>query len=127
VFDYENGKLNSKQSISTLPIDYRGENSCADIHISPDGKFLYGSNRIHDSIVIYSINPETGLLTYIGNESTQGKKPRNFMIDPTGKFLLVGNMETDNIVIFKRNSKTGRLKATGKEIKMPMPVCLRVD
>ena len=126
VFDYKNGQLTAKQSVSTLPTDYKGENSCADVHISPDGKFLYGSNRIHDSIVIYGINQTTGELSYVGNEPTKGKKPRNFMIDPTGKFVLVANMETDNIVIFKRDAQTGKLTPTGQEIAVPTPVCLKM-
>ena len=125
-FNYKKGSLTAIQSISTLPADYKGANSCADIHISSDGKFLYGSNRIHDSIVIYSIDPRTGKLTYITNESTKGKKPRNFMIDPTGNYVLVANQETDNIVIFKRDAKKGTLTPTGQEISVPNPVCLKM-
>ena len=125
-FDYKKGSLKTIQSISTLPADYKGANSCADIHISPDGKFLYGSNRIHDSIVIYSIDPQTGKLTYIAHESTKGKKPRNFIIDPAGNFVLVANQETDNIVIYKRDAKKGTLTPTGKEISVPNPVCLKM-
>lgn len=125
-FDYKKGSLTAIQSISTLPTDYKGANSCADIHISPDGKFLYGSNRIHDSIVIYSIDQKTGKLTYIINESTKGKKPRNFMIDPTGNYVLVANQETDNIVIFKRDAQKGTLTPTGQEISVPNPVCLKM-
>ena len=125
-FDYKKGSLTAKQSISTLPADYKGANSCADIHISPDGKFLYGSNRIHDSIVIYSIDQKTGKLTYITNESTKGKKPRNFMIDPTGNYVLVANQESDNIVIFKRDAQKGTLTPTGQEISVPNPVCLKM-
>ncbi len=126
VFDYKNGSLVAKQSISTLPADFKGDNSCADIHISPDGKFLYGSNRFHDTIVIYSIDPKTGTLTYIGEQSVMGKVPRNFMIDPTGNFVLVANQKTDNIVIFKRDKVKGTLTPTGKEIAVPTPVCLKM-
>ena len=125
-FDYKKGSLTAIESISTLPADYKGANSCADIHISPDGKFLYGSNRIHDSIVIYSIDQKTGKLTYIINESTKGKKPRNFIIDPTGNYVLVANQETDNIVIFKRDAQKGTLTPTGQEISVPNPVCLKM-
>ena len=125
-FNYKKGSLTAIQSISTLPADYKGANSCADIHISSDGKFLYGSNRIHDSIVIYSIDQKTGKLTYITNESTKGKKPRNFIIDPTGNYVLVANQETDNIVIFKRDAKKGTLTPTGQEISVPNPVCLKM-
>ena len=125
-FNYKNGALTAFQTISTLPADYTGGKSCADIHISPDGKFLYGSNRIHDSVVIYSIDPLTGKLTYIGNQSVLGKKPRNFMIDPTGKFVLIANQDSDNITIFKRDPIKGTLTATGKEISVPTPVCLKM-
>ncbi|MES2518027.1 MAG: lactonase family protein [Bacteroidota bacterium] len=126
VFDYQKGALNAIQSISTLPADYKGNNSCADIHISPDGKFLYGSNRFHDSIVIYSIDSKTGKLTYITNQSVMGQVPRNFMIDPTGNYVLVANQKTDNIVIFKRDTVKGTLTPTGKEIAVPTPVCLKM-
>jgi 6-phosphogluconolactonase len=126
VFDYKNGSLVAKQSLSTLPADFKGDNSCADIHISPDGKFLYGSNRFHDTIVIYAIDPKTGTLTYIGEQSVMGKVPRNFMIDPTGNFVLVANQKTDNIVIFKRDKVKGTLTPTGKEIAVPTPVCLKM-
>ncbi len=87
---------------------------------------MYGSNRIHDSVVIYSIDPLTGKLTYIGNQSVLGKKPRNFMIDPTGKFVLIANQDSDNITIFKRDPIKGTLTATGKEISVPTPVCLKM-
>ena len=81
--------------------------NCADIHISPDGKFLYGSNRVHDSLVIYEVDAKTGKLTYVAHQSVLGKKPRNFMIDPTGNFVLVANQDSDNIVIFKRDAVKG--------------------
>lgn len=122
---YKDSKLTQFQTISTLPENYKEENSCADIHISSDGKFLYGSNRGHDSIVVYSINPQTGQLTFIQHQPVQGKTPRNFVIDPSGNFLLVANQNTDNITVFKRDKKTGKLTYTGTEIKISMPVCLK--
>lgn len=125
-FNYKKGGLTAIETVSTLPSDYTGNNSCADIHISPDGKFLYGSNRVHDSIVIYAINQTTGQLTYVGNQPVLGKKPRNFMIDPTGNYVLVANQETENITIFKRDAKKGTLTPTGKEILVPTPVCLKM-
>lgn len=125
-FDYQNGTLKAKQTVSTLPADYTGGKSCADIHISPDGKFLYGSNRIHDSIVMYAIDPGTGQLSYIGNEPVLGQKPRNFMIDPTGRFVLVANQDSDNITVFRRNAQTGKLSPTGQNIQVPTPVCLKM-
>ncbi len=123
-FNYKKGQLAPFQTISTVPDDYKGRKWCADIHISPDGKFLYGSNRAHESLVIYSINQKNGQLTYVGHQDVLGKTPRNFMIDPTGKWVLVANQDTDNIVIFGRDKKTGKLTPTGKEIKVSMPVCL---
>lgn len=125
-YDYAKGALKEKQTISTLPADYKGNNSCADIHISADGKFLYGSNRFYDHVVIYSIDQKTGKLTYIKNESVLGKTPRNFMIDPSGKWVLVANQDSDNIVLFKRDAVKGTLTPTGKEIKVSMPVCLKM-
>ncbi|GAB3917794.1 lactonase family protein [Larkinella terrae] len=124
-FTYKNGALMPFQTISTLPDDYAGRKWCADIHISPDGKFLYGSNRAHESLAIYSINPKTGQLTLVGYQNVLGKTPRNFAIDPTGTFVLVANQDTDNITIFKRDATTGKLTPTGKEITVSMPVCLK--
>lgn len=125
-FHYQKGGLKAFQTISTLPAEYTGGKSCADIHISPDGKFLYGSNRIHDSIAIYAIDPKTGKLTYITNQGVLGKKPRNFIIDPTGKFVLIANQDSDNITIFERDPIKGTLTSTGKEISVPNPVCLKM-
>ena len=125
-YNYGKGALSEIQTISTLPKDFKGDNSCADIHISQDGKFLYGSNRFSDNMVIYSIDPKTGKLTYIANQPVGGKVPRNFMIDPTGKWVLVANQDTDNIVVFKRDAIKGTLTPTGKEVKVSMPVCLQM-
>ncbi|MBL7814319.1 MAG: lactonase family protein [Saprospiraceae bacterium] len=124
-FSYEKGSLKPIQTVKTLPDDYKGLKWSADIHISPDGKFLYGSNRAHESLAIYRINKKTGQLTFIGHQSVNGKTPRNFVIDPTGQFILVANQDSDNITIFKRNKKTGLLTPTGKEINVSMPVCLK--
>jgi 6-phosphogluconolactonase len=126
VFSFENGKLSAKQTISSHPKNYKDNIGSADIHVSPDGKFLYASNRGDaNSIAIFSIDPSTGLLKSTGFQSTFGKKPRNFAIDPTGKYLLVANQDSDNVVIFQRNQKTGALTRTGKEINIPNPVCLK--
>ncbi|MBO9636890.1 MAG: lactonase family protein [Siphonobacter aquaeclarae] len=119
-----NGTLTEFQSISTLPESYKGESICADIHISPDGKFLYGSNRGHDSIAIYAIDAKTGKLTLVDITPSGGKHPRNFMIDPTGAFVLVANRDTDNVVIFRRDAQTGKITPTGRHIEVSMPVCL---
>lgn len=126
-FEYEpdKGILEAIQTLSTLPDGYDGENSCADIHVSPDGKFLYGSNRGHDSIAMFSIDPANGRLTAEGHQSTQGERPRNFAIDPTGSYLLAANQESNNIVPFDIDRKTGDLHVTGKQFEIPNPVCIK--
>ncbi len=125
VFDYATGKLKEKQKVSMAVSGYAGDIHAADIHISPDGKFLYGSMRANiNELGIYSIAKD-GKLTFAGRQSTLGKIPRNFEIDPTGNFLLVGNQNSDEIVIFKRDKKTGLLTDTGKRISVGKPVCLK--
>ena len=125
-FSYESGSgsLKEMQTVSTLPTGFSGENSCADVHVSPSGKFLYGSNRGHDSIVVFSINPGTGKLTFVEHVSTGGKTPRNFTIDPTGAFLLAANQKSDNVVSFRIDATSGRLRPTGHVAAIPTPVCL---
>ena len=125
VFDYKKGQLTEKQTITMLSPDFKGKVGAADIHISPDGKFLYGSNRGNaNELVIYSINKK-GLLNYAGRQSVQGKGPRNFAIDPSGNFLLVANQDSNEIIMFKRDKKTGLLTPTGGKIQISKPVCLK--
>jgi 6-phosphogluconolactonase len=126
-FNYkaENGSLSEIQHISTLPDDFSGTTHCADIHVLPSGRFVYGSNRGHDSLAIFEIDENTGKLTCAGYESTQGKNPRNFVIDPTGTFLLAANQDTDNIVVFRIDQQTGKLESTGNTAEVSMPVCLK--
>ncbi len=119
------GTLTELQTISSLPDGWSGSNSCADIHISPNGRFVYGSNRGHDSIVCYRFDKRTGKLELVGHVPTQGKTPRNFAIDPSGKFLLAANQRSDSIVIFRIEQATGKLFPTGKSVSVPAPVCLR--
>ena len=123
--DRSSGNLNEVQTLPTLPPDFTAANTSADIHISPDGRFLYCSNRGHDSIAAFKVDPRTGTLTFIAHESTGGKTPRNFAIDPTGAFLLVANQESDKIVVFRRDLRTGKLSATGQVAEVPSPVCLK--
>lgn len=123
--DRDRGDLKEVETIPTLPADFTGENTSADIHVSPDGRFLYCSNRGHDSIAAFQIAPRSGKLTFIGHQSSGGKAPRNFAIDPTGAFLLVANQKSDNIVTYRRDIKTGRLSATGHVADVPSPVCLK--
>lgn len=126
-YRYQNGKLDSIQRIFSYSKKYNSYGT-ADIHISPDGKFLYASNRLNNenTISIFSIDQKTGKLTLAGHQSTYGDHPRNFTIDPSGNFLLVANMLTNNIVVFKRDAKTGLLKKTGTEIKVFKPSCLQM-
>ena len=126
VYKYNNGKLIKQQRLSALPKDFTGAAGSADIHVSPDGKFLYCSNRGDaNTITIFSINPQNGKLIVAGSQSTLGKTPRNFNFDPTGNYLLVANQQSDNIVIFKIDKKTGLLTDTGKRILVPNPVCIK--
>lgn len=125
-YQYNNGKLKTIQRISAAASDFKGFMGSADIHVSPDGKFLYCSNRGEsNTITIFSINGATGKLTTIGQQPTMGKAPRNFNFDPSGNFLLVANQDSDNIIIFKRNKATGLLTDTGKKIEVGNPVCLK--
>lgn len=124
-YDSQRGELKEIQSLSTLPEGFNGKNSTADIHVHPYGKYLYGSNRGHDSIAIYSIDDATGRLTLVGHQSTQGRTPRNFAIDPTGAFLLAANQESNTIVIFRIDAKTGGLTPTGQTVDVPAPVCVK--
>ena len=122
--DREKGSLRELQTLTTLPKDFTGTSWSADIHVSSDGRFLYCSNRGHDSIAIFAIDPHGGLST-IGHESTRGLTPRNFAIDPTGAFLLVANQKSDSIVVFRLDKTTGRLSSTGHVVQVPSPVCLK--
>ncbi len=126
VYRYENGTLNKIQRIATHSDKIKDGFESSDIHISPDGKFLYATNRgKENNIAIFSID-ENGLLKNIGYQSTLGKHPRVFAIDETGKFLVATNVNTGNIIVFRRNPKTGLLKKTGKEIKMENVSCVQI-
>lgn len=121
-----NGSLKSIQRISTLPEDFKDMNFCADIHIDPTGKFLYASNRGHNSLAIYEIDDNTGMLKLVDIQSVAGDWPRNFLIDPKGDYLFVANRRSNNIVVFKRDLMTGILKHTGVEVNLPEPVCIKM-
>jgi 6-phosphogluconolactonase len=123
-FNFDKGKLTPFQTVPLTDAGFSGKVSAADIHISPDGKFLYASNRGDaNEISIFSID-KSGQLKFAGRQSTLGKTPRNFSIDPSGNFLLVANQDTDNVVVFKRDKNTGLLTDTGKRIDVGNPVCL---
>ncbi|HYL78723.1 MAG TPA: lactonase family protein [Bryobacteraceae bacterium] len=122
-YDAAGGGLRELQTVSTLPQDFRGTNNTAEIAIHPSGKFLYGSNRGHDSIAVFAVD-EAGKLELVQHVSTQGKTPRNFAMDPTGVFLLAANQNSDNVVEFRIDPVSGRLAATGVVIEAPSPVCV---
>jgi len=124
-YDAKSGVLHPMQTISTLPKGFSGNNDTAEIHVHPNGKFLFASNRGHDSIAVFSIEEDTGRLRLIDNVSTQGKTPRNFEIDPSGSRLLVANQDSGNIVVFRIDAKTGGLIPTGQVVHVPSPVCLK--
>jgi 6-phosphogluconolactonase len=126
VFSYQakNGAFSSLETISTLPKDYAGPKEAAEIAVDPGGKFLYTSNRGHDSIAIFEINPAKGTLKSLGQALTGGKTPRHFAIDPTGKYLLAENQESNNIVVFHIDAATGNLTPTGQTLEVPSPVCI---
>ncbi|MBS1564147.1 MAG: beta-propeller fold lactonase family protein, partial [Bacteroidetes bacterium] len=127
VFSYKNGKLKTLQHIDAYPEGYKDLRASADIHLTPDGRFLYVSNRgAANNIAIYSVNASSGKLKTVGFQPTLGVTPRNFMIDPTGNWLLAANQDSDNVVVFKRNTSTGLLEANGVQVHVPRPVCLKM-
>ncbi|WP_163707514.1 lactonase family protein [Mangrovibacterium lignilyticum] len=113
------------QSESSLPADFTGTKAGADVHLSPDERFVYCSNRGLNSIAVFERNVEDGTVKLIQNESVQGQWPRNFALSPDGKFLLVANQHSDNVTIFSRNEATGLITFTGKSFDIPSPVCLK--
>lgn len=127
-FDYDaaTGGLAAIQDISTLPAGHTEVSHTADIHVHPSGRFLYGSNRGHDSIAIFAVDGVTGQLSPLGFESVGGENPRNFAVDPTGAFLYAANGNTDNIVAFRIDPDSGQLQATGHVTEVPKPVCIKM-
>lgn len=122
-FDAERGALQVLQTISTQPDDFRGTNNPAEVFVHPSGRFVYASNRGHDSIVIYAVDAETGRVSTVGWESTRGTPTRNFNIDPTGTFLLAANQDTNNIVTFRIDQESGGLTEVG-QAQTATPVCI---
>lgn len=124
-WDGAKGVLTEIQTVPTLPAGFAGVNYCADVHFHPGGRFVYGSNRGHDSLAIWQIDPKTGRLNQVGHEATGGRNPRNFVIDPTGRWLLAANQGSDSIILFRIDPSTGRLTRTGEPVSIPTPVCLK--
>jgi 6-phosphogluconolactonase len=123
-YDAERGRLEKVQTVSTLP-QRRPRNSTAEVQVHPSGKFVYGSNRGHNSIAVFAVDAETGKLTPAGHQGSGIKVPRNFGIDPTGQFLLVANQDGDSILVFRIDPQTGALEATGEKVDVPKPVCVK--
>jgi len=124
-YDKKAGALSEKQTLSTLPENFSGGNSCAEIQVHPSGKFVYGSNRGHHSIAIFSVDAKTGMLTSAGHQLTGGKTPRHFGIDPSGKWLLAENQDSNNITTFRIDKESGGLSPAGQPIEVGSPVCLQ--
>jgi 6-phosphogluconolactonase len=125
-YDADHGVLKAIQTVSTLPNGFKGDTTTAEVQVHPSGRFLYGSNRGHNSIAIFSIDQKTGALSPIGHQTGQIKTPRNFGIDPTGSYLLVANQDSDSIVVFRIDAKTGDLTPTGSMVEVPRPVCVKM-
>jgi 6-phosphogluconolactonase len=124
-YDPDKGGLEEIQSLSTLPAEFKDKNSTAETQFSPDGRFVYVSNRGHDSIAVFSVDEKTGRLTARGHVVTGGKTPRHFGIDPTGAYLLAAHQNSGSVAVFKIDPKTGRPEPTGASIEVSRPVCVK--
>jgi 6-phosphogluconolactonase len=124
-YDAAKGELKAGKSVSTLPQDFKGNTSTAEVVVHPSGKFVYGSNRGHNSIAVFTVDPKNGELTAVGHQAKGINTPRNFAIDPTGTFLLVGNQGSGSVAVFKIDQQTGELAPVGEPIPVPTPVCIR--
>ncbi len=126
-FDYDpdHGTLTEIQTVPTMPIAVQPRHSTAEVVVHPSGRFLYGSNRGHDSLAVYTIEPGTGRLTLVEYQPTRGKTPRNFAVDPTGSYVLAENMSSDTIVVFRVDPKTGALNPTGQVVAVHSPCCVK--
>jgi 6-phosphogluconolactonase len=120
------GTLRELQTLSALPAGFTGANTGADIHLTPDGRYLYSSNRGHDSLACFAVETRTGTLRPVGHTPTEGATPRNFVIDPTGRYLLAANQKSDTIVTFRLDPRTGALRPAGQTARVPSPVCLKL-
>ncbi len=126
-YDAAEGRLEPVQRVSTLPDGFAGTSTTAAVRVAPSGRFVYGSNRGHDSIVVYAVDPAAGTLTYVDHVSTEGQTPRDFNIDPTGRFLLAANQDSDTIVTFRVDPERGTLTSMGHVIEAMSPVCVEFD
>ena len=125
-YDAGTGQLTSIQTIGTLPAGFAGESTTAEIHVHPSGRFVYASNRGHDSIASFSVAPETGRLTATGCMVTGGKTPRSFCLDPAGRYLLAANQESGDMIMFRINPESGVLEVTDQRVAVADSVCVIV-
>jgi 6-phosphogluconolactonase len=123
-YDARAGALKELQTVTTLPAGFTGTSTTAEVQVHPNGKFVYGSNRGHDSIAVFSIDAGTGKLTLVELVPSQGKTPRNFRIDPSGSWLIVGNQDSNSLATFRIDPKTGKLQATGQSFEVGAPSCV---
>lgn len=118
------GVLQELQTVPTLPSEFTGRNTTAEIAVHPSGRFLYGSNRGHDSLAVFGLDPQAGTLTLVQHQAAGGRTPRHFAIDPTGRWLLVGHQDSDSVTVLEIDPDTGRLNPTGQTIQVGRPVCV---
>jgi 6-phosphogluconolactonase len=121
-FDGRTGKLGEIQTLSTLPGGFSGSNTTAEVQVHPSGRFVYGSNRGHDSLAIFRRDAESGKLTPVGHEPSGGRTPRGFAIEPTGTYLLAANQDSDDMVVFRIDPETGKLTQVGEKVTVGKPV-----
>jgi len=125
-YDARQGTLREIQTVPCLPADFTGWNACADVHVSPNGRFVVGSNRGHNSLVVFALDEKTGRLTLVEHVALPGKTPRSFTFDPSGRVVLVAHQQSDTVVTYFADARTGRLTPTGTSVALPAPVCLQV-
>ena len=125
-WDSATGALAAFQTITTLPADFKGTSTCAEIVVHPNGRFLYASNRGHDSIAVFAIDAGTGRLTPVEYAPSRGRMPRNFTFDPTGRWIIATNHDSNNAVVFRVDAATGRLTPAGPPVAVPYPFCERL-
>jgi len=125
-YDSKLGTLESMQTLSTLPEGFEGVTHTAEVQVHPSGRFVYGSNRGHDSIAMFRVDATSGRLSPIGHEPTGGKTPRNFGIDPSGRYLIAANQDSDSLVVFRIDPEAGSLQSTGIVVDVPAPVCVKM-
>jgi 6-phosphogluconolactonase len=124
-YDAKTGSLAERQTISALPASFTGTSSAAEIAVHPSGRFVYSSNRGHDSVALFRIDAANGTLTFVEARETGGKTPRNFAIDPSGRYLFAANQNSGTMLVFNIDQATGQLKPAGEPVAVPAPVCVR--